>query len=71
MFLLYEGSAVKCYNNEHESRVSICFYWILKLEKGNKEHELSLAHRDAIKARQYSQSTSVSSLLSSELKRNY
>ena len=32
-----------------------------------KEHELSLAHCDA---HQYSQSTSVSSLLSSELKRN-
>ena len=35
-----------------------------------KEHELSLAHLDAIKAHQYSQSTSVSSLLSSELEKS-
>lgn len=35
-----------------------------------KEHELSLAHRDAINAFQSSQSTSVSSLLSSEMRRN-
>ena len=35
-----------------------------------KEHELSLAHRDAINAHKSSQSTSVSSLLASEMKRN-
>ena len=35
-----------------------------------KEHELSLVHRDAINAHQASQSTSISSLLSSEVRRN-
>ena len=35
-----------------------------------KEHELSLVHHDAINAHQASQSTSISSLLSSEVRRN-